>query len=244
MSDVFKAKAGLVGWLDQRCYSGFDDNWDDQLFADAIRPRIGPESVILDLGAGAGIVEALNFRGVAAKACGVDPDERVLENPYLDEGRVGFGEDIPYPDDTFDVVFSDNVLEHLENPQAVFDEVARVLKPGGRFLFKTPNRRHYVPLVARVTPHWFHQFYNGLRGREPEDTFPTQYRANTLEDVRRYANAAGLRVRSLRLIEGRPEYLRINPLTYAVGAAYERLVNSVSSLEQFRVLLVGELELD
>jgi len=35
----------------------------------------------LDLGAGAGIVSQMNFKGIASRVCGIDPDERVLSNP-------------------------------------------------------------------------------------------------------------------------------------------------------------------
>ena len=81
----------------------------------------------------------MNFRGHARRLCGIDPDPRVAANPYLDEGQVGVGESIPYPDASFDVVFADNVLEHLPDPAAVFAAVTRVLRPGGVFLGKTPN---------------------------------------------------------------------------------------------------------
>ena len=98
-------------------------------------------------------------------------------NPFLDEGRVSDASEIPYDSHQFDIVFSDNVLEHLEQPLDVFSEVARVLKPGGIFLFKTPNKWHYMPTIARLTPHRFHQFVNKIRGRAEADTFPTRYRA-------------------------------------------------------------------
>ena len=104
-----------------------------------------------------------------------------MSNPFLDEGRVSDAGGILYPDDSFDLVFSDNVLEHLAELQKVFIEVARALKPDGVFMFKTPNKWHYMPAIARVTPHWFHQFINYLRGRAEVDTFPTLYRANTKE---------------------------------------------------------------
>src|SRR4051794_53079 len=138
-----------------------------------------PESVVLDLGAGAGIVKQMDFRGLARKVCGVDLDPRVLKNPLLDEGRIGNAGVIPYADGQFDLAFSDNLLEHLDTPCAVFSEVTRVLKPGGVFLFKTPNKWHYMPTIARLTPFRFHQYVNRLRGRAQSDTFPTRYRANT-----------------------------------------------------------------
>lgn len=121
----------------------------------------------------------MNFRGLPAQICGVDLDPRVVDNPMLDEGRVANADGIPYEDNRFDVVFSDYVLEHLEDPLQVFREVVRVLKSGGVFLFKTPNKYHYMPTIARLTPHAFHQYVNRLRGRAEVDTFPTRYRANT-----------------------------------------------------------------
>ena len=139
------------------------------------------------------------------------------------------------------MVFSDNVLEHLDEPLQVFREVARVLKPGGVFLFKTPNKWHYMPIIARLTPHGFHQYVNRLRGRAEVDTFPTRYRANCLGDINRLAAEAGLLVERVERIEGRPEYLRMTWPTYLVGLAYERLVNSAEVFAPLRILLVGQL---
>src|SRR5262249_37754350 len=160
-----------------------------------------------DLGAGAGIVPQMNFRGLAAHVCGVDLDPRVVTNPALDEGRIANVEQLPYGNDRFDIVFSDNVLEHLTEPARVLGEVARVLRPGGVFVFKTPNKWHYMPTIARLTPHRFHQWFNRLRGRAQTDTFPTRYRANSERDIQRLAASAGLLVERVELIEGRPEYL-------------------------------------
>ncbi len=230
---------GLINLIDEKCYRDFQRNWDDSLFRQVILEHLCPDMRILDLGAGAGIVAQMNFRGLAAQVCGLDPDSRVTENPYLDEGRQGVGESIPYPDGSFDLVFADNVLEHLESPQHVFAEVARVLKAGGAFLAKTPNRRHYMPLISRMTPHGFHQWVNAKRGRKEMDTFPTRYRANTSAELHRLAAGAGLAVESIRLVEGRPEYLRMSAITYVFGLAYERLVNTFEALAPFRILIIA-----
>lgn len=232
----------IVERMDRLLYPNYRDNWDDELFRERILSHLSPAKVVLDLGAGAGIVQAMNFKGLAAKVCGVDLDPRVTTNPMIDEGRVANAECIPYPDKTFDVVFADNVVEHLSDPLKVFREVHRVLKSEGTFLFKTPNKTHYMPTIARLTPHKFHQFVNRIRGRAEIDTFPTCYRANTKTDIMNIASTAGFRFVSVKRIEGRPEYLRMTWPTYLLGAAYERLVNSTELLEMFRILLVAELK--
>lgn len=231
----------LIDRLDARLYPGVGRNWDDALFRAEILARLRPHFVILDLGAGAGIVREMDLRGHAARICGVDLDPRVRENPFLHEGQVADCARLPYPDAAFDLVFADNLFEHLRDPAAVLREVARVLRPGGVFLFKTPNRRHYMPQIARLTPLWFHRWVNRRRGRHDADTFPTLYRINTPADVHRYAEQAGLQVSSIELIEGRPEYLRMTAPTYLLGAAYERLVNASQRLAPLRIVMIGAL---
>jgi SAM-dependent methyltransferase len=232
----------LTEWMDRQWYPEYSRNWDDALFRRTILSQVRPEHVVLDLGAGAGIVPAMNFKGLASKVYGVDLDRRVVANPFLDEGRVSDAGRIPFGNDQFDIIFSDNVLEHLEQPLEVFREVERVLKPGGLFFFKTPNKWHYMPTVARLTPHWFHQFVNKIRGRAEVDTFPTRYCANSRHTIQRLAGATGLELVSLEAFEGRPEYLRIFAITYLIGMVYERLVNSSDAFKMFRIVLIGSMK--
>jgi len=229
--------------LDQRWYPQFEKNWDNRLFREMLLKRIDGDKMVLDYGCGRGHVEHMNFRGIAKWVAGIDPEPAVFDNPFLDDAKIlelpqG---NIPYPDATFDVVFADNVMEHVGDPIVTFREISRVLRPGGVFLAKTPNKWHYMPMIARCTPTWFHKAVNRRRGREVHDTFPTRYRCNSAGDVRRLAAATGLEAREIQRIEGRPEYLRFNALTYACGRAYERVVNGVGFLEPFRCVLMFEV---
>lgn len=231
----------LTAWMDRTFYPDFQKNWDDVLFRERILSHLKPEFHVLDVGAGAGIVEQMHFKGHVARVCGVDLDPRVTENPHLDEGRMADAGSIPYGDNCFDLVFADNVMEHLDDPDTVFSEIRRVLKPGGILLFKTPNRNHYMPLISRVTPHGFHQFYNRLRGREETDTFPTRYLANSKAQLTELATKSGLELVTVDRVEGRPEYLRLTALTYAMGLLYERIVNALPFLARYRILLIAVL---
>jgi SAM-dependent methyltransferase len=231
--------SSLIQALDRHFYPQSSSRWDDSLFREQVLLHLRAENTILDLGAGRGRITEMNFRGQVDWVCGLDPGESVLNNPNLDEAKVGVAEMIPWPDATFDVVFSDNVFEHLPDPIAAFREVHRVLRPGGYFCAKTPNRFHYVPLAASLTPHWFHEWFNAKRQTESHDTFPTLYRANTRRRLRNLAERAEFEVVDITPVEGRPEYLRLNILMYAFGIAYERVVNATEKLADLRVVLIS-----
>jgi len=228
----------VIDALDRFFYPQYSDNWDNSVFRERILRHLRSTSIVLDLGAGSGHIPQMNFRGQAAKVCGLDPEAAVLDNEYLDVGKVGGGEAIPWPNDTFDVVFSGNVMEHLSEPEKVFAEIHRVLKPGGTFLCKTPNQFHYVALIARFTPFWFHAAFNKVRGRSESHTFPTFYRANSKAKLQRLARLAGF-TSNVERIEGRPEYTRFL-LLYPFGLLWERVVNRFKVLSFLRVIIIAE----
>lgn len=230
----------ITKWMDRTFYPRFGNNWDDQIFREILLGHIHSGSSCLDYGAGRGNVKQMNFRDIAKFVAGVDPEPGVFENPNLHDAKLLdlTKNSIPYPDNHFDVVFADNVMEHVQNPSLVFKEIDRVLKPGGLLLAKTPNKWHYMPIIARWTPTWFHRFYNRIRGREAIDTFPTAYQCNSRSKVERLSAESGFSVEETRLIEGRPEYLRLTFPTYLIGFAYERIVNSTDLLSGFRCVLV------
>ncbi|MFW5840878.1 MAG: class I SAM-dependent methyltransferase, partial [Planctomycetota bacterium] len=233
----------MVQRLDRTLYPDTQNNWDSKAFREMILDRIGPDDTVLDLGAGRGHLDEMNFAGRARRIVGLDPDQAVLENPNLDEAKLldlSTG-DFPFDDRTFDVVFANSVLEHVSDPVKCFSEIRRVLKPGGRFLAKTPNRWHYMPLLATALPHSFHTVYNRLRGRQEVDTFPTLYRCNSRRQIERLAKRTDLELTGFRAIEGRPEYLRIAWPVYLAGWAYERMVNATDALSAMRIVLLFEL---
>ena len=96
---------------------------------------------VLEIGAGAGA--NLPFLPAGVQWIGVDPNpylasyvERMWREPGVDaEFRVGRAEELPLEDDSADAVLSTLVLCCVPEPRRVLEEIRRVLKPGGRFLF-------------------------------------------------------------------------------------------------------------
>ena len=120
---------------------------------------------------------------------------------------------LPFGDGAFDFVTANMVVEHLAQPTEQFREIYRVLRPGGIFLFHTPNLHSYVIQVARLLPDAAKTLLARLlEGRSANDVFPTLYRANTDAAIRSAAEAAGLAVEEIRFTATSPVFGRVPPL--------------------------------
>jgi SAM-dependent methyltransferase len=203
---------------------------------------VRPSSTVLDVGAGAGELNAYDLKGRVQHIAGVDFDPRVTTNPLLDSGIRLDSPTLPFGDNTFDLAFSIYVLEHVEQPAQFASELHRVLKPGGVFLSLTPNLRHYVPVIAALTPLSFHKWFNERRGRPGEDTFPTYYRLNTPGAQRRVFQSAGFHSESVTMFETQPNYLTFSTATFLAGVVYERVVNSSCWLSPLRVNIISAFQ--
>ena len=198
----------------------------DQLEA-MVRSHVTRESRVLDLGCGRGGVVELIWRDVKM-AAGLDPD-----SPSLADHRAagmpvvrGVGERMPFADESFDLIVCLWVLEHLQDPTATLSEVRRVLSPGGHFVFVTPNMRNPLMLANRIgksLPALQRRLVPRVYGRDEADTFPVQYRANTVEAIREHAEHSGLDVYDLRVVPD-PTYLAMNSFMFRASVMSERLM--------------------
>jgi 2-polyprenyl-3-methyl-5-hydroxy-6-metoxy-1,4-benzoquinol methylase len=64
--------------------------------------------------------------------------------------RVDANDPLPFTDETFDLVWCTEVLEHIVKPSFTLTEINRVLKPGGKLLLSTPNSRFWVFRMFRM----------------------------------------------------------------------------------------------
>jgi SAM-dependent methyltransferase len=113
--------------------------------AEVVLQRLrGGEGRGLDLGCGDGELARVVLGQSGLRWTGLDIDaadaEAARRMGFYEDVKVAPASKIPEPDASFDVVFSNSSLEHMEDLDAVIDEVARVLRRGGRFVFTVPLR--------------------------------------------------------------------------------------------------------
>ncbi|HUD01952.1 MAG TPA: bifunctional 2-polyprenyl-6-hydroxyphenol methylase/3-demethylubiquinol 3-O-methyltransferase UbiG [Rhabdochlamydiaceae bacterium] len=124
-----------------------------------IASRLPSHAKVLDMGCGAGFLTH-DLARLGHEVTGIDLSEDSLRiAKKLDEtGRIkyiqGDATAVPLPENSLDVVCAMDLLEHVENPKAVIQEAARLLKPGGLFFFHTFNRTFLSWLVVIKGVEW------------------------------------------------------------------------------------------
>ena len=115
---------------------------------------------VLEIGCGAGAdLEQFVLGGAIASAVDITPAHVQLARERL-KGRAQIyqaeGTALPFPDGSFDYVYSHGVLHHIEQPRKVVQEIYRVLKPGGRFNIMVYAwwSFHRIQLMLRLGAKW------------------------------------------------------------------------------------------
>ncbi len=138
-----------AGWWQDGFTEGADPEYEEQILPLAAAGLRGAERV-LDVGCGEGQISRLAVAGGASVAVGVDPTWAQVQVAHERGGGAQYARagaaDLPFGDGSFDAVVACLVFEHIRDVDDAIAEVARVLAPGGRFLFflnhpllQTPN---------------------------------------------------------------------------------------------------------
>ena len=172
----------LVAWY-EAYWAAKDDKVDDNRL-DLMLSHVQPGWRVFQLDGGPGMLAERMVKERGAELIMTDLTEEASGRARakgLDASQLYIAEgDIPHPDASFDAVVSDSAIEHHFDPARSFDELARVLKPGGTFILCLPN-------IA----HWRHRWWL-LRGRFPYvPATPTDFshlRFFTLNEIRIWLN--------------------------------------------------------
>lgn len=226
----------------ESAFGGFTDIDGTVRFYARVQELLPHDGVALDIGCGRGTQDddpvrvrrdLRILRGRCRSVIGMDPDPAAADNRFVDEFRLlQPGHPWPVADASVDLAIADFVLEHVEDPLALFAEAARVVKPGGHLGIRTINARSYLGLASRLVPSRLHGA--ALRTvqpeRRPEDVFPTVYRCNTRKKLVRALAQNGFEG-AVYGFEDEPSYLTFNPVAYRLGLLHRRVAP--------RALLIG-----
>jgi SAM-dependent methyltransferase len=225
-----------VDWREEylrRYYSNkLGDNWPN-----LVRRHLRPGMRVLEIGGGPVDWTTTMLRECATEIVGVDIDPLVKSNRLLDDAIVYDGGVFPLQDGRFDLAVSRWVNEHLPDPDLHFREVARVLAPGGLYVFRTVNLFHYKTVGAKLVPPSIQvPLVRWLAHMRPDahDPYPTYYRANTRRRIRVLCERAGLTPVSIQMSESYPSYGMAFKALFFLFMGYERVVNSSDRFEGLR----------
>ena len=157
----------------------------------------------LDIGCGNGISsnreeQTIYLHAIAQETdelWGIEPDAQIQpDHGLFTNFQHALLEDAELPENYFDLAYSFMVMEHVADPDQFLQAVYRCLKPGGIYIFVTPNGHHYFTRIAGALKKLKldELILRILRGKAVEEYhYPVQYRCNRHADIKRLTTATG-----------------------------------------------------
>jgi ubiquinone/menaquinone biosynthesis C-methylase UbiE len=217
------------------------------IYEDVLTKGIETNSTWLDVGCGHHLLPPWRYQqekdlmGRADTVVGIDMDfPSLVKHRTIDSRICGGADSLPFVDGSFDTATANMVVEHLDNPQVQFAEINRVLKPGAKFIFHTPNKTGYFAVARRLIPGKLATLIaTVLDGRAADDVFPIQYKANSEECIKRLAEDTNFEVERIRFVSSDAVCSIVPPIA-ALELLWIKLLMS-DSLRRYRTNLIVTL---
>jgi ubiquinone/menaquinone biosynthesis C-methylase UbiE len=206
-------------------------------YENIILAYLQPEDFLMD--AGCGSRTGVNVRGKCQCVIGIDVEQQGAVNKGIDQFVRADLRQLPLGQDTFNLVISWMVFEHLSQPAACVAEMSRVCRSGAVAVIGTPNLFHYGTLGTFLTPHWFQKWFARCFLGFKEIPFRTSFRANTERRLTAMMAAQGFQRLKVHYIDPGPVYLDWFTPLYILGILYHRLVTHFGALAPLRTTMVG-----
>ncbi|MBU2081797.1 class I SAM-dependent methyltransferase [Patescibacteria group bacterium] len=206
-------------------------------FRKYLKIYINNNSIIIDAGCGDnGILS--EFKSIPKLIIGVDVNKKLLDkNQIVNKKIIANLEHIPLDSNSVDIVISEFVLEHLRSPSFVLKEIFRVLKPGGVFIFITPNIINPIMALCKILPHTIHVSLRKTLLKKEEETHFTYYKANTYRKLLKLGALVGFQNCEI-LRAGNPEYFGFCKPLVSISIFFEKLIDN-NFLNILKMYLVG-----
>ena len=134
-----------------------------------------------------------------------------------------------------DLSYSRSVMEHVKNVRAAYSEINRVLKPGGKYIFLTPNAWDYASIISYLVPNRFHaRIANMTEGRQEKEVFPTFYRSNTFMKISKMAERSNFVMERFEYLGQYPCYFTFSRPLFYIGSIYEKFLERHRGLHFLR----------
>lgn len=169
--------------------------WRATLFRDLVQDEIDAcrdGATILDIGCGHGFDGSTKLQEQiveqAKVSIGIEPDKTIEINKQFTHWHHVLLEDAAIQEASIDVAYAVMVLEHVPDPGRFFEEIYRVLKPGGVFWGFSVDRRHYFCAASRLLEslrlkNLYLNVSLGKRGEDRYENYATFYRCNSPQQI-------------------------------------------------------------